>query len=1039
MAKNIPEAIDYSKLSLPEIIKRVAKAETDFLELDFYSQRLVLDFIQKHNINIKALGYKWYDILSNKFFAIEYLPSEEFFFDVVKKVREFDSFSDFFRFVQGGIYQNSCFYGYKFSNEEIKKFSINIQLLNFDSLIHETIDSHIFEPITDDEKARIEIGAKQADEICKWFKRIKSISTLKSLETKYNQFIQKFNFLSAKEIFFSMLLRKEKDLLKQAAIEFACKHNGEDGLTFDLILLAYGREVALYVMNHFGSDMTPRRRAKKKSKFKDQLEGYDSGTFVLRRTLGFDEFLQFYYVRDSYVNTRNHPLLSCNFFGDFSEFVSFVNGDLSNADLAKAPLSRDEVNKYKINADTKLPLSKQYDKYEVSKEYIGDKFVVRQKWVDIDGIVILEKEHSFARFFDFAHFLKGDLSGADLIFCDGIENVSGIPGLRLDGAKMRSEAAKKLGLPLQRLPKGKFKTENFPQTDKYELETIDNFLAERPEDGDYSGRVSYISDIHLLHRFGAYKCETDDDVTFVLRTIAKTLAEQASFVNLVGGDTSSDFGVFKAFVNDLSFHRKKGDFFFTLGNHELWPFPGQSLSSTVEKYETVLREEGRGEMHLVQNNIFYADNGWKKISEEELTQISSEDLRAKVRAAYVIIFGGIGFAGKNEEFNAINGIYGGALNRESEISESKKFFALYEKVTTALKGMNLIVLTHMPMKDWGGEDAYAKEGVVYVNGHSHRNYLYDDGKKRIYADNQIGYKGKRISFKQLSMNFEYAWFADYKDGIYEITREDYENFYRGIHEGINFKRKFSKLFMIKREDTYMFLMQTPKGTLVILNGGSIRKAGHHSLEYFYERLKRYSSSVKLFLSKYDEFQKKVSDEVKRFGGEGTIHGCIVDIDFYNHLYLNIRDGTITPYFAESMVDKYVYKNLASLLKYRCPNLLPNYEKMTERGDGKSALTILGDKRALVSGDCYYVEETDIYKDSRVVKGLQFTTKYSVVRLWNDALAADTSEENGKRIVLGLIDYNQVSQTEEQKNGVAKTKKKSASTSKETRGATSRKK
>lgn len=218
------------------------------------------------------------------------------------------------------------------------------------------------------------------------------------------------------------------------------------------------------------------------------------------------------------------------------------------------------------------------------------------------------------------------------------------------------------------------------------------------------------------------------------------------------------------------------------------------------------------------------------------------------------------------------------MNREQEIKESEKFLELYEKVTESLKGMNLIVLTHMPMIDWGG-DIHAKEGVVYVNGHSHRNYFYDDGKKRIYADNQIGYKGKRVNYKTISIDFGYNWFADYKDGIYEITKNDYERFYRGISEGLTFNREFANLYMIKREGAYMFLMRTPKGSLQILNGGSIRKAGNHQLEYFYENLTKYSKSVSMFLSKYDAFQKQISSEVKRIGGDGHIHESIVDIDF----------------------------------------------------------------------------------------------------------------------------------------------------------------
>ena len=1008
MVKKEKQATDYSKLSLPDVIKRKTKRKVTFFELEHDEQRGVLDYIQSHNIGLKVFGCKWYDILSGKFFAIEYLLRENSLFGIDKEKREFYTFSDFFNYIRGDIYENSCFYGYDFSNEEINKFSIKIESMNFSSLVSETIDDYTFESINDMRKLDIGVNADRSKAIIRWFERSKPITTLKDLETKYKQFVKRFDFWDAKYVFFSMLLRKDKNLVKEAVIEFLCKHDIYDGITFDSILLAYGRESALYVIDNFDGFCSYTTQRKRIRNFKDTLVGYDSGTFVLQRRLGFDESLQLYYVRDRYYNNKNYPLTNNEFFGDFLEFASFVKGDLSDADLSKAPVSRKEIGKYKTNEKTKLPLSKIYDAYEVRKKYVDEEFVVKQKWIDADGITILEKEHAFTRFFDFVHFLNGDLSNADLLLCDGIENISKIKNLKLNGIKVRSEIAEKIGLPLRLLPKDRFETKSFESTDKYELETIKNLLIEHPEDGDYSGRVSYITDIHLLHRFDAYKCKTPEDVNYVIRTIAKTLGEQATGVNLIGGDTSSDFDIFKVFISNLTAYRKRGDFFFTLGNHELWGLKGEKLDSIVGKYKAVLEKEGQGRMHLIQNNIFYADGEWKEITEEELFRISLDDLRAKMRSARVIIFGGIGFAGMNDEFNADNGIYMDVLDREGEFAESTKFLALYEKVTSALNGKNLLVFTHMPMRDWGGGDMHAKGGIVYVNGHSHRNYFYDDGKKRIYADNQVGYRGRRLSFKQVAVDFNYDWFADYKDGIYEITKEDYENFYRGVGEELTFNRQHEKLFMIKREETYMFLMQTPKGSMLILNGGSIRRAGNHSLEYFYENLLKYSASVSLFLSKYDKFQKQVSNEVKRIGGDGRIHGSIVDIDFYNHLYLNPLDGTITPYFAYSMVDKYVYDNLPSLLKSQCPKLFANYEKMIGQESEQNSL-VLYNKNLPITKNREYVDSTEMYKVSRILKGLQFTTKYNIVRLWNDAIVADASEENGKLIVSGIIDPNYMTQ------------------------------
>ena len=85
--------------------------------------------------------------------------------------------------------------------------------------------------------------------------------------------------------------------------------------------------------------------------------------------------------------------------------------------------------------------------------------------------------------------------------------------------------------------------------------------------------------------------------------------------------------------------------------------------------------------------------------EEELEKISITDLQYRTQFAKLIIFGGIGFSGMNETFNANNGLYKYAIDRELEKKESLKFLNLYKKVINALKNSKLIVITHMPFQD----------------------------------------------------------------------------------------------------------------------------------------------------------------------------------------------------------------------------------------------------------------------------------------------------------------------------------------------------
>ena len=128
----------------------------------------------------------------------------------------------------------------------------------------------------------------------------------------------------------------------------------------------------------------------------------------------------------------------------------------------------------------------------------------------------------------------------------------------------------------------------------------------------------------------------------------------------------------------------------------------------------------------------------------------------------MVLFGGIGFSGLNEDFNANNGIYRDTLTRTQEIEESSKFNELYKRIVTYLK-KEVIIASHMPLEDWSMEDHMKK--FIYVSGHTHRNLFVDDGVTHIYSDNQVGYKGKSVGVKFFYIDDTYDYFNYYGDGI----------------------------------------------------------------------------------------------------------------------------------------------------------------------------------------------------------------------------------------------------------------------------------
>lgn len=280
----------------------------------------------------------------------------------------------------------------------------------------------------------------------------------------------------------------------------------------------------------------------------------------------------------------------------------------------------------------------------------------------------------------------------------------------------------------------------------------------------------------------------------------------------------------------------------------------------------------------------------------------------------------------------------------------------------------------------------------------------------------------------------------YLDGIHDITIDDYWSYYRKIIVSVdNYLQLHRPKFVhthsvkfIKNSGFIMFVSISEKGTTSILQGGSLRKL-KRPLQYYYEKLPEYANTILSKFSRYWEAlysiskqlqsiipnDKEIKDgyeeyvvECKKQNGlvlpyeawheiysgqysfSGKVHGCIVDIDYSNHIYLNPYDGSIAPYSALSMYMKYVYKNVPSLIATQRSEMLPAFNRAIENStDKESTALVLADvaeKRMLSvleqhEIDTYNVPVTDasMYNVSNRMKQLQKIYDHHLVVVWYD--------------------------------------------------------
>ena len=648
-------------------------------------------------------------------------------------------------------------------------------------------------------------------------------------------------------------------------------------------------------------------------------------------------------------------------FCTLEEMEQLANRDLH--DVVDGPIMTSNKSQYEVET-----------RKEYKKEQSNDGlFVVTQLLFDGEDCI---HEHIFETkyLFDLIYYLNYDLSDIDLILCDGLDNVKQFTNISLTNASMQSKHAQKFGLQVERHPFLNNTIEMTPILNN-EVAVVEPEYIEPYNEDNRALKIKYISDLHLIHRITESFCVSTEDIIYLFTQISKEIAPLSDEILVVAGDTSSDLELLKLFTEVLDKYCD-GHVIFVLGNHELWCLrdkqqPNSLFNDYQEWFESFYHQS------LLQNNILYLDDTYtiKHISEETLQKCDIATIDNELKTARCVFFGGVAFAGKNEQYNADIGLYQNVITRQEECQYSQQFADLYHKLLPILHRHPSIVATHMPLNDW--DSSFYSDNIFYISGHTHRNFFYDDGVLKIYSDNQIGYKKKKITAKYFYLNPVYDFFQDLPDGIHEISREDYTQFMRGRNIHITFSRDINKLYAIKKMGYYCFIHKNKKGRLSILNGGALKHISEKTVQAVYDKMDIMISRINGPLTQYSNLQKQVSMAVQNIGGDGTIHGCIVDIDFYSHLFV-LPNGQVIPYYAYSMVHKVVFPSLQQLLQEHTPTLHAKYLKMIEGTQDK----MLPANFQATSPVLYL--DTEIYRVSREIKKMQRLTA-GVLSYWDDAM------------------------------------------------------
>lgn len=556
-------------------------------------------------------------------------------------------------------------------------------------------------------------------------------------------------------------------------------------------------------------------------------------------------------------------------------------------------------------------------------------------------------------------------------------------------------------------------------------------------------RIHYIWDIHLEHQLSkvierSQKKPKEERAQYVTEAIRKRITEMLSDVNegdilLIGGDVAHSVELSSVFYHELYCQWQGGLIMSVLGNHELWDGTGpeewanpdykaRAVEDIVADYRVAInrgrivkteRDQSQDALLdneryvcsiLFENELYVKYKGKESvvISEEDIINATCDDLTELLAKCTFIVLGGNGFTGLNPKFNAELGFYRKTIiSVEEDRRRSEKFRKVYEKVKACAAEKRVVVMTHTPVYDWTSEACV--KNWIYVNGHTHKNVLRmtDDG-VTVLSDNQIGYAPKKWHLNSFTIDrLWYDPFEKYEDGIYEITSDQYMDFNRGRGIRSNGCSYEGRLYMLKRYKMYMFLLQSAR-SLCLMVGGQRKGLPDWGVQYYYDNMQRYGECVKRIIKPYQDLMLRISEEVKRFGGWGTIHGCIVDISFLTHVYVNPYDGKVSFYFAWDTMSRKPYPNVQKLLESEEPGLLEQFLAENQ----KHNLPLLGGEKAdeIVEAEKAAIPEwvfgNEMYEPSRIMKAIQYVWEQNVIRIWNDEVLRNDALDDKKRMIEG---------------------------------------
>lgn len=443
------------------------------------------------------------------------------------------------------IYDNACYY-----QCDISKIRASVdydRLYEKKFFVEDTIDNYMV--TSTDEEISIYCKGEQLKKQCKkWINKFyacSSVDEFRKVEQNYGKsklstelvgnswYLRRHyrDFFMWQYIFKSLNDKSRFSILMEYMSDYTCA-----GSLVREICAIFDPDDVIAAYNY--TDSSKQGIYNQKKRLKDIATAIKNGRIDKSVHAFFDELSHYYCEECTYTlqeekTWRSEGLRQFStyrYFETFEDFMKYRNGDLTHCDLSKDIKNEYDFTKCKVDKTTKLPLVDADNlRYVVKKGYFDDKFRILQAWYNSDDVLVKKYDHNFDYFFDFTAFLKGDLSDADLLLCDGLKNLNDTSVINLQNARVTSTICEKFGIPYEPYKIDNNRLGSFSCIEENEKSTELVLQTSRELDTSYEPgdlrllmtreRVYYVSDIHLMHKLRDFEPKSKEDVVYAVKSI----------------------------------------------------------------------------------------------------------------------------------------------------------------------------------------------------------------------------------------------------------------------------------------------------------------------------------------------------------------------------------------------------------------------------------------------------------------------------------------------------------------------------------------